>query len=300
MARTLLMAGWAPFWRDDLDGARTMFEEALSIARSNEEGDPWAEARALTSLSSVISPVGDEEECLRLSQEALAIGREIKDRFTIGVAQMYSGNSLRRMFRLEEALPALDEAVRIFRDLGSRWELASAMGDRGTIHRLEGRFANAVEDLKASLKLCKELGDRSILSWTVGELVRTHLAAGDLVSARRVLEDPPSGTDAASDSMQVSKVLIELLSGERKGALTRAVRLLEKERGTAMRNFTAAQPGQINYVAARILWVGRLFGPEHAGGEEEVEQARTTLEEHHWIQFLREPDLQLPAAAATA
>ena len=224
----------------------------------------------------------------------------MKDRFTIGVAQMYSGNSLRRMFRLEEALPALDEAVRIFRDLESRWELASALGDRGTIHRLERRFPKAVEDLKASLKLCKELGDRSILSWTAGELIRTHLAAGDIVSARRVLEDPPSGTDPGSDSMQVSRVLVELLSGERQRALTRAVHLLEKERGASLRNFTEAKPGQANYVAARLLWVGRLFGPEHAGGEEEVERARKTLEDHHWVQFLREPDLQLPAAAATA
>ena len=100
--------------------------------------------------------------------------------------------------------------------------------------------------------------------------------------------------------MQVSKVLVELLSGDRQRALTRAVRLLEKERGASLRNFTAAQPGQANYVAARVLWVGRLFGAEHAGGEEEVDRARKTLEEHHWIQFLREPDLQLPATAATA
>ena len=37
LARTLLMAGWVPFWRNDLDGARTMFTEALEAARSNPE-----------------------------------------------------------------------------------------------------------------------------------------------------------------------------------------------------------------------------------------------------------------------
>ena len=33
LSRTLLMAGWVPFWRDDLAGARTMFTEALEAAQ---------------------------------------------------------------------------------------------------------------------------------------------------------------------------------------------------------------------------------------------------------------------------
>ncbi|HZD79377.1 MAG TPA: AAA family ATPase, partial [Actinomycetota bacterium] len=32
LARTLLTAGWAPYWRNDLEGAGAMFEEALNIA----------------------------------------------------------------------------------------------------------------------------------------------------------------------------------------------------------------------------------------------------------------------------
>ncbi len=121
LARVLLMAGWAPFWRNDLDGARAMFEEALRTARANPDDDWWAEARALTSLTSVIAPSGDEAQCLELSREALAIGRDKSDPFTIAVAQQNVGNSLRRMWELDDALRSLDEAVRIFRDIGARW-----------------------------------------------------------------------------------------------------------------------------------------------------------------------------------
>ncbi len=60
LARTLLMAGWAPYWRNELDRARSMFEEALALARGDGRPDPWVEGRALVGLASVVSPVGDE------------------------------------------------------------------------------------------------------------------------------------------------------------------------------------------------------------------------------------------------
>src|SRR6266508_2293643 len=105
MARTLLMAAWAPYWRSDLTTSRSMFEGALEIARQNPEGDRWAEARALVSLTSVISPEGDEEECLELGLQGLRLGRAMDDPFTIAVADEAVGNSLRRRMRLDEAEP---------------------------------------------------------------------------------------------------------------------------------------------------------------------------------------------------
>ena len=128
IARTLLMAGWAPYWQD-LEGREAMFEEALVTSRANPDPDPWAEVYA-TSLASVISPQGDEADCLGLGRQALDLGRTMKDPFTVAVAQGYVGNSLRRMWQLEDALPCLEEAVATFRDLDARWELASALGDQ--------------------------------------------------------------------------------------------------------------------------------------------------------------------------
>ena len=193
LARTLLMAGWVPYWRDDLATAHTLFEEALQIVRSNPEGDLWAEARALISLTSVISPVGDETECLTLAEQALELGREMGDAFTTAVAQETAGNSLRRMGRYDEAMPHLEQAVRTFRDLGARWELASALGDRGLVRRLQRDIDAAFPDIEEALNLCKKLGERSLVAWTASEMIRLLLARGDRAGADRVLDDLRAG-----------------------------------------------------------------------------------------------------------
>src|SRR2546428_12268895 len=75
--RMVHVAGWVPFWRGGLEGARKMFEEALQISRDNPDpdGDAWGEARALVALTSVISPIGNEEEALQLGRRALELGR---------------------------------------------------------------------------------------------------------------------------------------------------------------------------------------------------------------------------------
>lgn len=285
IARTLLMAGWAPFWRGDLAVARAMFEEALATARANPERDPWAEARALTSLSSVISPVGDEMECLALAEEALQLGRDMKDRFTVAVAQSYVGNSLRRMWRLDEAFAALEESVAVLRALDARWELASAVGDRGNVHRLSGRLPEAEEDLEEALRLCRELGERSLVTWTISRLALTLLARGDPQAARRVLEDSLSQATVDEPGFRSSLIegqtLLALAEGDLSSARQLALRALEVERDGGMRN----------NIAAQLWWVGSIFGPDAVGGEAEMDTARGTLEEAHWIQSLREPEL---------
>jgi hypothetical protein len=49
--------------------------------------------------------------------------------------------------------------------------------------------------------------------------------------------------------------------------------------------------GREKEIAARVWLVGRVFGAELVGGDEEVERARKVLESFHAEQMLRAPDL---------
>jgi class 3 adenylate cyclase/tetratricopeptide (TPR) repeat protein len=297
LARTLLMAGWAPFWQNDLNRAGQMFSEALAIARGDGRPDPWAEGRALVGLASVISPVGDEEEALALALEALEVGQQSGQPFTAAVARETVARSLRRMLRLDEATEHADTAIRTFRELGARWELASALGDRGETHRLAGRLEPAERDLREALRICRELGERALITWTASELARILVARGDNAGARQVLEDPSARLAAAEPgsltALLFAEATLALAEGERQVGLDKALAGIEadREQGGA---------GISNPVAARVWWMARLFDERSAGGPEAVADARERLERHHWAQALREPEIALPAARAPA
>jgi len=285
LARTLLVAGWAPYFRQDSAVAHAMFDEALRTARANPEGDRWSEARALVALSMLEGEEGNEEDSLRLAAEALAIAETARDRFSIAVAREAVGGTLRHMMRLDEAESHLDGAVDAFRELGARWELASALTSRGIARRLAGRAEDAVTDLREAYRLCRELNERSIITWTAGALARALVNAGDTGAARRVLDETDSvasvHTAADEEWLDYADVEIMLAEGERETALEKALSLLRYER----------DEGRTKDVAGRVWWISEVFGPDAAGGAEEVQRAKDLLERTKMLQAFREPEL---------
>jgi tetratricopeptide (TPR) repeat protein len=241
--------------------------------------------------------VGDEEDALALGLEALEVGRAAGQPFTAAVARENVSGSLRRMLRLDEAREHSDAAIRTFRELGARWELASAVGDRGTIHRLRGDLEAAEADLRESFRLCRELGERALVTWTASELARLLVARGDNAGARQVLDDPAarlSVSDPGSTAaLLFAEATLALAEGEPEVALDKALAGVEADRDQA-------GEGQPNPVAARVWWVGVLFGEDAAGGADTVRRARDRLERNHWLQALHEPDVALPAGPTPA
>src|SRR3989442_9109121 len=124
------------------------------------------------------------------------------------------------------------------------------------------------------------------------ELIPILLAKGDRQEAERVLADPAVWPDKAEpgsrESLLQAETLVALAAGDRDRAQKRALEVLEITRAL----------GWPNAVAARVWWVGRIFGPELAGGGQGVEEARRTLGAAHWIQNLQEPDLVFSVIAA--
>jgi class 3 adenylate cyclase/tetratricopeptide (TPR) repeat protein len=284
LARALLSAGWVPYWRDDFEAARALFEEALAVTRSNPEADRWAEARALGMLAMLESEIGDEERASSLASEALAIAEASGDRFSVGVAHQGVGDALRRLWRLEEAGPHLDVAVEAMRELETRWELASSLTSRGILRRLSRRSGEAVKDLREAFRICRDLKERSILAWTASALAQASVDAGDLETAREaLLEAAAVGAESPSSRawLAAAEVVLLLAEGERDAARERAMDVLR----------LYEERGRRKDLAQRRWWNARVFGPDAAGGVEEMDRARELLEALHWEQALREPDL---------
>ena len=290
LSRTLLMAAWVPFWRNRLEEAEGLFDEALKTARSGEHRDPWAEVRALVGLASVRSPRGREEDALAIAAEALAIGEESGQAFTTAVAHQTMAASQRRQLRLDEAFAHADAAVRTLRELGARWELASALGDRGSTLRLMGLLGDAERDLREAFVLCRDLSERALVTWTAAELARTLAARGDTAGARGVLDDPlarlAEGEPGSATALLLAEAAVALAEGDRETALVKSQAALRLDEPTA-----DLLP---NPHAATVWWTSSLFGADTAGGADAAAAARKTLSRNGWKQALREPELPSP------
>ncbi len=284
MARTLLMAGWVGYWREDMAAARRTFEEALRIARENPDRDRWGEARALIALAGVTASEGYPPGVLDLADQALALGRELGDPFTVATSQERRSNAFRAMWRLEEARACSNEAVALYRDLGARWELASALGDRGTVLRLMERYEEAEADLREAHALCVELGDRVLIGWTASELAIVLALQGRLEEARRVVEDPslpePFAGPGDRTALLWARALIAFAEGGLDRARDLALEALAMDR----------EHGQVRAAAISVWWIASLFGADAVGGGAEVDWARSTIEKANWVRAFHEPE----------
>jgi class 3 adenylate cyclase/tetratricopeptide (TPR) repeat protein len=288
LARTLLMAGWVPYWRNRLDEAEALFQEALAVARSGDRRDAWAECRALVGIAAVTSPRANEEDALAIGRQALAIALDSGQSFTEAIARQTVSASLRRLMRLDEALGHADASVVSLRELGARWELASSLGDRGAILRIAGRLEEAERDLREAFVLCRDLKERALVTWTASELARTLAMLGDVAAARSILDDPLSrlaeGEPGSSTSLLLAESVVAFVRGDREDASTSAKAAMDADTGP---------PLLPNPRAAVVWWTGTLFGPEEAGGIGELDRAQHILQRNGWQQALREPELVL-------
>ncbi len=283
LARTLLIAAWAPYHaRNDLAKAKEMFQEALDVGTANPEGDPWAIARALTFLASITSSLENEAATLPYIERALEIGRSMKDPFTTAVAQHKLGAALGIMGRIDEAIPNLETAAATLADIDARWETASVLADLGEILRHFDRPREAEAPLREALAITRELGDRQLVGWIAAELARTLRMLGRSDEARTILSESATLVDMYAESSALkAKALMAVDDGDEKTARATMDHALELARAKGVENSLA-----------RMVWfAGRLLGPEAVGGTEALADARARLEEAGWVMFLVDADL---------
>jgi tetratricopeptide (TPR) repeat protein len=286
LARSILMAGWVPFWQGRVDEADSMFREALDVSRGGDGTDRWAEVRALVGIANVTSVSASESDALALGREALSVGEAANQPFSVAIAHQVVGTSLRRLLELDPALEHADASVLGLRELGARWELASALADRGAVHRLRGEMDEATADLREALVLCRELRDRALVGPTAAELARTLALGGDVAGARQILEDPQARSADeqpwAAAAILTAEAATSLVEGDQEAARGKSLAALER---------SSIEPVASNPRAAAVWWVASLFGAASVGGHDVAGDAQHALERNGWRQALREPEL---------
>lgn len=197
-------------------------EREKSYAALTEATRLWRELENLPMLANSLgydalhhTMSGDLLKANQLAGESLAISRSIGNMSGVQFAQTSLGLTLLERGEIGEGISTLREAVEIgtfsgiyFAMTGIRAELAWALARAGSLEEAMSLAEQALEEAQAHFT--------PSLIWTAAILARTHLLAGDAVSADRVAGKVELGLTAEqlNDTRVIEGAPIALAAGE--------------------------------------------------------------------------------------
>jgi predicted ATPase/DNA-binding SARP family transcriptional activator len=181
-----------------------------SLAIGRELGDRWNTALALTGMGYTVSSEGNLAAARSLLEEGLTIWREVGDLWGIDRALHALGWVAFSRRDFGAARAICQECLRVRRERGDRWAVANQLYMLGAVAREEGDYAEARRCAEQSLSLAREFGDRHSISLSLHDLGQVAYLEGDLPAARPLLEQSLALAREIGDNKVTGRNLIRL------------------------------------------------------------------------------------------
>jgi predicted ATPase/DNA-binding SARP family transcriptional activator len=156
IAGTLVNLAAAILSEEDLDEAKPLLEEALSIYR--EQGERWLASNALGNLGTIASLQGDHTAARDLYEECLSIQREFGDQWSVSMSLHNLGITAYDLGDFGSARDYHTESLTIRSQTGDSWGIASSLGRIAAIEAASGSPQLAARLWGASESLRYEIG----------------------------------------------------------------------------------------------------------------------------------------------
>jgi len=178
-------AGGVAYWQGDMLLARRRYEDALAIAVRLSDRAQVAEQTYNTSFTYGLD-TSDIPRAIALSEQALAIYREIGDRSGIAKSLWSLSYGLYQLDDRARARPMLEECIALMRELDDRFGLAWALHAEALINTKDRRFDDARANIAASLRIFQDAGDLSGVTLLLLDSAMLAAFQGDLERAVRL------------------------------------------------------------------------------------------------------------------
>ncbi|MEO8740580.1 MAG: tetratricopeptide repeat protein [Casimicrobiaceae bacterium] len=167
-------------------------------------------AKVLNAASALAYYQGDYRACRALSEESLAIRRELGDQKGTGVSLNNLGLLALEHGDFASARACLDESLAIKRELGDVAGMAASLNNLGNLTLEQGDFARARVRYAESLSIMRGLGDRTGIGNALNNLGTAALEQGDHAAASAALEESLAVRRALGNPGGISKSLHNL------------------------------------------------------------------------------------------
>jgi tetratricopeptide (TPR) repeat protein len=154
-----------------------------ALAIARDLGDRYGESNALGNLGNCHYRLGDYQQAIDLHTQALAIARGTGDRRLEDIELTGLGICHFSLGDYRLAIELHSQALAIARDLGDRYGESNALGNLGNCHYRLGNYQQAVELHIQVLAIARGTGDRRLEGIELGNLGNCHYRLGDYQQA---------------------------------------------------------------------------------------------------------------------
>jgi tetratricopeptide (TPR) repeat protein len=156
-------------------------EAAVTAARRLR--DRRGEGSRLGNLANAYGTLGQTDQSIVCSEQALAIHREIGDRRGEGTALGNLGIAYANLGQVGRAIDYYQQALAIDREIGDRRGEGNRLGNLGNAYFFQGQAERAIAHFRQALDISREIGDRRGEGNRLGNLGNAYFTLGQVNSA---------------------------------------------------------------------------------------------------------------------
>lgn len=210
--------GWLWSTAPYLEEARARFE--LLLALPDMERSPEALAKALAMAGDVADWQGDQPLARAHFERALAIYRDLDDRWRMASMLRGLGSSAIDRDEIGLAISLLNESLTLAREIGHAWEVAAATNLLGTAVSVRGDFSTALAHHEAATEGWRQLGDTGHVTTALASLAWVALLAREWTRSAAAYREALNIAAAGEDGWYIAWCIIgagALAAGQRDG-----------------------------------------------------------------------------------
>ncbi len=176
------------------------------LAIARDLGDRDASGYALVVLAMVAGARGNYERATSLAEETLALTTAGGPPWEKGAVLSVMGGFAFQVGDFARAERLLQEGLSVFKDLGERWGIAFALQSLGLLARSRGDYAQAATMLEESLALSRQLGHNWGIASTLLAMALIPLRQGDYSRAAAYLKESLALFDELAEPASQARV----------------------------------------------------------------------------------------------
>ncbi|MGB9181718.1 MAG: tetratricopeptide repeat protein, partial [Pyrinomonadaceae bacterium] len=175
--------------RDQGDYTQSIMLFEQALALYRELEDRWGIAATLNGIGYTVHEQGDFPRATSIYEESLALFQELGDKRAAAYLLNNLGNVAKEQADYEQAAWIHEQALPLFRELGDKRALAASLNNLGEIAQHRGDYERAAIFHQESLELKREVGDTRGTAISLDNLGDLARYRGDYAQAARLYHE---------------------------------------------------------------------------------------------------------------